>query len=234
MQSQQDPTVVSQDFTPKNIAQNSFVAGTGSGEAENSLDFTTWYNPMDVRRIIWAIEQSIPSSQREAYLQTHVFFDRQPVTPFEACMIYCRDMLKASDKKYFPFIIKPEKAAAHFTAGILRKDDDGNIKLFYFNPLGYSTPAELKNAEKRLMLDNIASLDSMQLICSPHKIQNVRLDGGGLVSCGPLSVMFIEYALKNPAWIDSLTDEFTLPPNLSQFIDDDQETYQTRLGSRAK
>ena len=213
------------------LAQKDFVArkDPGSDTELSSLCFTTWYHPDDVQRIVWAIDRAIPASEKAAYHKPHVFFDMEPPL-FEARMIYCRDALQQSkDKKYFPFIIKPEVGGAHFTAGILRKEDDGCIKLFFFNPLGYEGHEALNTAQKRLKLIDINDIDGMQVICSQDKIQDLDKEGGGIVSCGPISVLFLQYALQHPEWVDSLDEAFRLPECLTSFLHHDQATYQQQL-----
>ncbi|CEG57192.1 hypothetical protein [Legionella fallonii] len=51
----------------------------------------------------------------------------------------------------------------------------------------------------------------IEIISSPKKIQTHEKDGGPLVSCGPLSIIFIEYIMSHPEYMEHLDKEFQLP-----------------------
>ncbi len=55
----------------------------------------------------------------------------------------------------------------------------------------------------------------IEIISSPKKIQTHEKDGGRLVSCGPISIVFIEYIMSHPEYMEGLDKEFHLPDILN-------------------
>lgn len=154
-------------------------------------------------------------------------------------MTSAKNKLIESDKLYFPFIIKPEIGSAHYMAGIIRKNNDltqeisnnnPNVTLLLFNPLGYTKD----RAKKRLNLKNADEINGMTLLLSQSQVQCQEKDGDKPVSCGPLSVKFIQYAINNPKWIEKLDAKFELPEDLSHFACYDEFKYQLEIKNTRK
>lgn len=51
----------------------------------------------------------------------------------------------------------------------------------------------------------------IEIISSSKQLQTHEKDGGPLVSCGPLSLAFIQYVMRNPEYMAKLDKEFHLP-----------------------
>jgi hypothetical protein len=213
-----------------------------NSEHKDSRLFNTWYANLDVQRIVWFIYQNELAKKASAlsqtelhpdqnpYLDPFVFFDGLDAIPFDSVMAFCKEQLIQSSKNYFPIIFKPELGSAHYMAAILRKEPDGSVTFFLFNPLGYSDEETKKRAKRRLNIpDTAEEVGGMKLIMSPHQIQSSVKDGGPLVSCGPITIEFIKHALQHPEWIDNLDEQFNLPAYLEQYKNDSQEHYKQRL-----
>lgn len=196
-------------------------------ETLDSRNFNVWYHNDDVKALIWSFFEKKPMSDVNTMLDPFVFFDGigDNGVSFDSLMDLCRKKLEASDKSYFPFIFKPEIGGAHYMAAILRKDAEG-IRLFLFNPLGYS---DKKLVQKRLLLSSTESSGGMSLVMSPHPVQNIVNEDGPLVSCGPLCVEFLKHAIQNPQWVADLDDAFSLPEHLMQLVGMEQSLYQQKI-----
>lgn len=212
------------------IAQKKFI----SRDAMDSRHFETWLHNEDVQRIIWQLYREVPPQIKTNYTEPFVFVDNVDTVSFDEIIDWAGSQLDLSDKLYFPFIFKPETGGAHYMAGIIRQDYDCK-KLFLFNPTGYTK----KMATARLKLrdpqgNNVAGDEDqdgnfhygMDLVLSAHQVQNQQKDGGVLVSCGPICIEFLKFALNNPQWVMSLDDKFKLPPQLEQLVSKEQEAYK--------
>lgn len=67
----------------------------------------------------------------------------------------------------------------------------------------------------QLLLSRGEAERKIEIISSPKKIQTHEKDGGRLVSCGPLSIVFIEYVMSHPEYMECLDKEFHLPDVLN-------------------
>ncbi|KTD57219.1 hypothetical protein [Legionella shakespearei] len=205
-------------------AQTDFI----SREHKDSRLFETWYDNEDVLRLVWAMHQDLPESQRNQFMDPYVFFDTYNRHDIDEEIALCvRQLVEAPDRRYYPFIIKPEIGSAHYYAGIIRKDivkGEPRLTTFLFNPTG--SPEQVV---KKLKLPSHVLIGGESLVLSPHEVQTRDKDNGRLVSCGPLCVEFIGYALQNPGWIDSLDERFVLPPKLQQIKDSNLEEYQAHI-----
>lgn len=203
-------------------------------ENQDSRHFNTWYSNEDTQRIIWAMyrdlfqDQSISDTKKSDFLAPYVFFDGLDSFSFDRLMDFCRRSLLNSGKRYFPIIIKPEIGSAHYMAAILRKDDRDSVTLFLFNPLGFDRGKQ-KKIQARLGLTSIDVVGGMRVALSPHALQTLEKDDDILVSCGPLSIEFIHYALRHPEWIDNLDHNFDLDASLLAYGNDTKEAYQSRV-----
>jgi hypothetical protein len=192
------------------------------GNAIDSRDFCTWYHHDDVQRLVWS---GIPSEgDSSGLLAPYVFFNGLDNFSFDALMGFCRKRLESSDKTYFPFIITPELGGAHYFAGIVRKDDE-RTSLFLFNPVG----SEKEHNKLRLKLLSPDEAGGMRLTLSKHPVQSIAKDGGTLVSCGPICVEFVRYAMQNPEWVARLDDDFRLPHKMQQLADQSSESYRAEI-----
>ncbi|WP_298622716.1 hypothetical protein [uncultured Legionella sp.] len=196
-------------------------------ETLDSRNFDVWYHNDDVKALIYSFFKRLPVSDASSMLEPFVFFDGigDNGVSFDNLMDMCRKRLEDSDKSYFPFIFKPELGGAHYMAAILRKDGD-KTSLFLFNPLGYTDKGLV---QKRLLLASTESSGGMSLVMSPHLVQNVENEGGALVSCGPLCVEFLKYAIENPQWVQDLDEKFSLPTHLMQLVGMDKSLYQQNI-----
>jgi Domain of unknown function (DUF5617) len=186
-----------------------------SREKLDSRDFKTWYHRDDVQRLVGKI-----FSPNDETLNPIVFFDGLfDQNPLGQMMQITADWLKLSGKKYQPIIFKPELAAVHYMAAILRIDTKGKPELLIFNPVGHVN---------RLDINSITKL-GIDVISSTHQVQTSDKDGGPLVSCGPISVEFIKYALEHPEWIAALDEKFILPETLSELVKLDTDKYQEKI-----
>ena len=174
------------------IAQKKFI----SRDAEDSRAFNTWLHNEDVQSIVWQLFREVPDQIKRSYIEPFVFADGLDTVPFDEIINWAESQLDLSEKKYFPFIFKPETGGAHYMAGIIRQDDDAK-KLFLFNPTGYTK----KMATARWKLrdpqgNNVAGDEDqdgnfhygMDLVLSAHQVQSQNKDGGVLVSCGPICI----------------------------------------------
>lgn len=192
-------------------------------DGKDSREFNTWYDNEDVQRIVWSLYDNLPEKSQDKFSQPFVFYDG--FICFETLMNACKEHLLQENKRYFPFIIKPELGSAHYMAGIFRVKNN-QIKLFLFNPIGY---ANKKHAQKRLGLTNPSVVADIDLILSPHPVQNAVYDGGVLVSCGPLCIEFLEYALNNPSWIQELDERFILPEFFLNYQTENKDQYRQKI-----
>jgi Ran GTPase-activating protein (RanGAP) involved in mRNA processing and transport len=209
-----------------------------TNEGQDSRLFNTWYANLDVQRIVWFIYQeelakkatllaqdTLDPSQNP-YLDPFVFFDGLESFSFNEVMTLSKKLLLDSNKSYFPIIFKPELGSAHYMSGILRKELDGSFTFFLFNPLGYPDEEAKKRAQSRLELPSTTEVGGMKLIMCPYEIQSLSKDEGSLVSCGPLCIQFIEYALQHPEWITNLNEQFDLPEELMHYTKDSPPQYK--------
>lgn len=207
--------------TPLTHAQIEFIGR----EKQDSRLFNTWYDNEDVVRLVWAIHQSIPEVQRRQFMEPYVFFDSLEQHNIDEEIAICIAQLsEATDKRYYPFVIKPELAGAHYYAGIIRKDmvkGYPKFTTFLFNPTGAP-----EHVVQKLQLLSPFILGGESLALSSHAVQTQAKDKGGLVSCGPLCVELIDYALRHPEWIDNLDERFRLPPLLQKIKDSQAEEYE--------
>lgn len=199
-------------------------------DSTDCTKFHSWYHNEDVQRLIWNDFIHIPPDDRATMMDPFVFFDGIGDTwnlTFDRLMTLCREKLESStdsQHSYFPFIFKPETGGAHYMAGIVRKDKD-QTRFFLFNPLGY----EKTYAQKRLGLSSSDSTGGMKLILSPHAVQQKEKEDGPLVSCGPLCVEFLKYAMHHPDWVASLDERFVLPAHLQELVNMEKAEYQEKM-----
>ncbi|HAU0232671.1 TPA: hypothetical protein ACT9K7_003244 [Legionella pneumophila] len=213
-------------------AQEQFV----SRDKEDSRDFNVWYHNDDTQRLVWALYQKALKQDRapllkQKYLEPYVFFDGidhcsfTDRSPFNEVMNATKERLLQSNKLYLPIIFKPELGGAHYMAGILRKEKDNRVTFFLFNPLGYPNEEARIKAKKRLELESTSAIGDMKLVMSPHTVQSSVKDGTKLVSCGPLSIAFVDFALNNPDWVESLDEDFRIPEFLLFYKNADLTDY---------
>ncbi|CEK11261.1 hypothetical protein [Legionella hackeliae] len=216
-----DVTKAQENFTTRKSEEGDKI--------ENGTDFKTWYHNEDVIRMLWALYQALPKEKKEDFLAPYVFFDTGGFVSFDKLMTIAKRKFLLSNKLYFPFIIKPELGGAHYTAGIFRREADSKVTLFFFNPVGYPDEEAKQRAKKRLQLPEVNRVGGMDLVLCPYEVQTSDKDGGVLVSCGPISVEFVNYALNNPDWIASLDDKFQLPPHLVEYKSCSTEVYKLQV-----
>ncbi|KTD20593.1 Uncharacterised protein [Legionella lansingensis] len=197
-------------------------------DGQDSRKFAVWYHVIDAERMVWSIYRSLPEEKKKEFLEPYVFIDGL-TAPFDDVMAWCKALLLKSGKRYFPFILKPEKGGAHYMVGILRRERDSQVSLFLFNPVGYPDKEAKEQAQKRLQLPSPIWVGGMRLILSPHQIQSENKDGGTLVSCGPLGIEFIGYALNNPDKLADLDEDFALPGTLLAYRDYSDSEYHDHL-----
>ncbi len=170
--------------------------------------FKTWYHYDDLLRLQWAIFNKLSDDKKKQFQAPHVFFDGIDSIAFKTVLEISLSYFKSINKKYFPFIFKPELASAHYIAGVFRRGVDDKISLVFFNPVGGSGHLDFDGFNK-----------DISVLISPHKIQTSEKDGGGLFSCGPLSLYFVEYVLNHPEWLDTLDENFNLPDSFVHLLD---------------
>ncbi|WP_367606182.1 hypothetical protein [Legionella sp. W05-934-2] len=215
-------------------------------DQEDSRKFETWYHNDDVQWLVWQHYQQLPESIEEVMLPPYVFFDGEFSHKLEDLMWECSNQLLNSEATFFPIIFKPELGSAHYMSAILRKnpDNDETCTMFLFNPTGFSneklTPEDY--AKARLGLEEKNKIGGMDLVichqvAQKEKFEKETASGHTLVSCGPMSVAFIQYAMSHPEWVEKLdTKNFVLPPELEAFAKlDDKEQYRQAVAKlRAK
>jgi hypothetical protein len=205
-------------------AQTDFI----TREQKDSRLFDTWYDNEDVLRLVWVMHQGLPKAQKNQFMDPYVFFDTYNTHDIDEEIALCaKQLVEATNRRYYPFIIKPEIGSAHYYAGIIRKDivkGEPRLTTFLFNPTG--SPEQVV---QKLKLPSHVLIGGESLVLSPHQVQTKDKDNGRLVSCGPLCVELIAYALQNPGWIDSLDERFVLPPKLQQIKDSSLEEYQASI-----
>lgn len=200
------------------------VKGQGGQDARA---FLTWYHPDDIHRLAYRTYQANQAAI-DAIIHSPVMILGSDGHSFEQKMRFAKNLLMASKQQILPFIIAPEIGAAHFMSGFIRKDEEGDCELFLFNPTGY-TP---ERAEKRLAIEDINDVAGMTMHVSSLAVQTTDKDqlegkeGPALVSCGPISLMFIEHLLKNPQYALQLDQSMVLPESLVQLEAMAKEEYQ--------
>ncbi|KTD32033.1 hypothetical protein [Legionella israelensis] len=215
-----------------NNAQERFANRDG----EDSRTFDCWYHNDDVQWLVWRSFQKISTEKKHQMHAPYVFFDG--AYDIESYLEYCKQALIDSGKTFFPFIFKPELGSAHYMCGIIRKNSDGSCTLFLFNPTGYKhdtlSPEEF--AHKRLGLKEDNKIAGMNLVVSSHVVQNPEFEkeiehgtGSILVSCGPISIAFMQYAMNHPDWVKDLDSSFSLPEELQELTELDKNTYRERI-----
>ncbi|QRN03260.1 hypothetical protein GH742_04910 [Legionella sp. MW5194] len=189
------------------------------GGFEDCREFNTWYDNEDVKRIAWTLFTHLPESKTKAlFLPPQVMFDGIYSRDIGEVLNAAADWLRKAPEevRYFPFLFKPELAGAHYMAGVFVKVAALGMKLVLFNPAG-----QIKHL-------NLTKLDKLISVhASPHALQTAKKDGGKLVSCGPLSLYFLEYVLTNPNWLETVDETFVLPESLARF--NDEETYKDNI-----
>ncbi|MFC7781082.1 hypothetical protein [Legionella taurinensis] len=189
------------------------------GGFEDCREFSTWYDNEDAKRIAWTLFTRLPESKTRAlFLPPQVVFDGIYNRDIGDVLNIAADWFRKTPEhvRYFPFIFKPELAGAHYMAGVFVKVAALGMKLVLFNPAG-----QIKHL-------NLTKLDKLiPVYASPHALQTAKKDGGKLVSCGPLSLYFLEYVLNNPNWLETVDERFLLPNALARF--NDEETYKDNI-----
>lgn len=224
-------------------AQNDFIARRDSkaDPAQDARDFLTWYHPEDIHRIAHKTYLSQSELNKGIVHPPMMLMSSYPPN-FEENMAFCQHLLNESDHQILPFIIAPEIGAAHFMAGFVRKNlEESYNEIFLFNPTGYSTPKlaalrlsiidveDKEDYEDQEGLDNVAEMEmhvSSLPVQTSKKDQLDGVKGPALVSCGPISLMFVEHILKNPDYALKLDETFNLPEHLVQLERLEKPQYQ--------
>lgn len=180
--------------------------------------FHCWYHNDDVKRISWALFTRLPAKTRALFLQPQVMFDGIYQRDIGDILNIAANWFRKTPEavRYFPFIFKPELGGVHYMAGVFVKVAALGMKLVLFNPAGHI---------KHINIDRLDKLIDVQI--SPHALQTAKKDGGKLVSCGPLSLYFLEYILNNPDWLEGLDKKFILPEDLNRF--NEESTYKDNV-----
>ena len=213
-------------------AQNDFISRVDGCDNQvlDSREFSTWYHPDDIYRIAYQTYKN-QLQDNEIHIHLPVMVLGSESHGFEDKMAFCLEYLQFSEKQILPFMIAPEIGAVHFMSGFIRinqTDDKPYPEIFLFNPTGYTK----LSASKRLSIQNMDSVANMVMHVSSLQIQTIDKDqvenqkSPSLVSCGPISLMFIEYILKNPNYALQLDDSFELPIQISQLGTMDKMEYQ--------
>lgn len=216
------PTKAQQDF----VSRKDVIDAPTDGR-----DFLTWYHPEDLNRLMQYRYSQAKPKERAVIHQPVMVFNSDDIT-FSDKMYVLDQALRKSKKQALPFIIAPELGGAHFIAGIIRKSSTGVNELFIFNPTGYTK----QSAMARLSLDDLEDVGCMQMHVSELAVQTQEKDkllgaekDNPLVSCGPISMMFIDYILSHPEYIDSLDESVVLPEPLQQLASKDIAEYQSEV-----
>lgn len=173
---------------------------TRKDEEGNELDsrqFDTWYYPDETNVILGIYYKQLDPVVKKLVVAPLVLYHFEP-QQLKNVIRTLIDLLGKSKKQYFPFMFAPEAGGAHYMAGMLQREGD-NIRLIIFNPVGHID---------RLNFGELK--DEIEIISSPHKIQSFEKDGDKLVSCGPICVEFIQYAMTHLKQIDALDKRFKL------------------------
>ncbi|KTD47207.1 hypothetical protein Lrub_2129 [Legionella rubrilucens] len=189
------------------------------GGFEDCREFNTWYDNEDTKRIAWTLFTHLPESKTKAlFLSPQVLFDGIYSRNIGDVLNIAADWFRKTPEhvRYFPFIFKPELAGVHYVAGVFVKVAALGMKLVLFNPAGQIKHLDLTKLDKLIPVH-----------ASPHALQTAKKDGGKLVSCGPLSLYFLEYVLNNPNWLETVDEKFVLPDDLARF--NDEETYKDNI-----
>jgi hypothetical protein len=192
--------------------------------------FKGWYHQADVARLLWAQFHSMEAAKTSEIIEPFSFGDGIDQLPLSVYLTPLMRQLQAdAQKKYYPFVFKPEtcskkdlaQCADHYMAGFLRKNEGKpSFSLFVFNPLGSPPRVDLGTFKDNPEL--------IEVVSSPHPIQSIEKDDGTLTSCGPLSLAFVTYLLNNPAYMASLDSNFALPESFAVFLEN-KSTYQTEV-----
>ncbi len=214
-------------------SQNDFIARKeNSDNPTDARQFLTWYHPEDIHRIAQQTYNNQPKSTKHQ-IHAPIMVLGSYAHSFEEKMRFCSAQLNESDKQILPFIIAPEMGAAHFMAGFIRRGQDEQFydDIFLFNPTGYTR----ERAVKRLALDDIEDVASMEMHVSQLQVQTIDKDqlegnkGPALVSCGPIALFFIEYLLANPNYGLELDEHFALPERIIELEAMSKEAYQKHI-----
>lgn len=206
-------------------AQQQFI----QREGKDSRDFNTWYHADDVKRIVWSIFQKIPNDTKSFFLEPYVCFDDENPLSFDTTVELLKKQLLSSNKRYLPFIIKPEIGAAHYVAGVISQENN-QASLFLFDPLAPKR-GTIKN---KLALEDANAAGQIPLFLSTETVQDLEKEAENKpVSCGVFAVLFIQACLEEHDWINHLHGndrrEFKLPQTLSQFTFYTHQQYREQL-----
>ena len=190
---------------------------------EDGRNFKSWYHIDDIRRVLWMKFRKLDDAVKKGTLHPFVYYE--PPTEFLTIDFEFKlddllkpliDKLENSPQTYFPFIFKPEKGSSHYVAGFLRKNTDGKIIVFLFNPTG--TPLRIDSR-------SLTFGGFVEVISSNKQLQTNKKDDGKLVSCGPLCMAFIDYIMSHPEYMEQLDKDFQLPKFLN-LHDNDEINYK--------
>ncbi len=199
---------------------------------ESGLDFHVWYHDDDVSRMLWTLYQKNKNKIEKVALKPFAFMgmvQSEGWYSFANFMGLAKEALLAEEKRYFPFIIKPDPLNAHFCAGlIVQNTGDEKATLFLFNPFGIDKQ-NIEAYKKKLTIKDENDFMGMKVVFSSHVIQDVKKERESLSSCGPLCIEFIRCALESPEWINSLDHSFQLPETLMAYTIDDPDAYKNRI-----
>ncbi|WP_419419038.1 hypothetical protein ACNVED_10845 [Legionella sp. D16C41] len=216
-------------------AAKDFCSRKEGSLVEDGRNFNTWYHIDDAQRLIWKYFNDLKekpvqgTSQlvKDLTLPPYVSFDAYElnVINFFTILINYFQQPEHQQKRYLPFMGKLEIGGAHYIAGMLRRNAEGELDLIIFNPVGISKANRIGNELAKL---DQTSLKIANIISSPHPIQSTAedKDNGALVSCGPICVEFLHMALANLDWLAKLDLNFDLP---AEFIKPLQQNYQETI-----
>lgn len=223
-----------------NKAQSDFIKRYQTQETLNLSDdgrnFLNWYLSDDIFRISHIMYRDCDKKLQVLIHEPIMVYEASHIS-FETKMAYCLSLLELSRKNILPFVIAPEIGSCHFMAGLIRKNDSGSFELFLFNPTGYSENL----AKKRLGISCIDNVAGMKMIISSREIQSIQRDEidasvkqPALVSCGPISLMFIQHLLLDHEYALALNDTFELPNSILALDNMSIKGYQERIVAERK
>ncbi|EHL30840.1 hypothetical protein [Legionella drancourtii] len=192
-------------------AAQDFIQRTSTYEPEDDgLLFKSWYDGEDVKRLILPQFLALDPQIKKEMLTPYIFFDGADNWSLDDKLAPLVDELESSDKKYYPFIFKPEVASAHYVAGFLRKNEDieQSISIVIFNPTGTTLRIDYGDYgyHLRLVPQNDVSDDESE------KSTNVIIDEIAIDNHSDIymeiSDGMLKYALLNPD-IEQITNSFT-------------------------
>ena len=192
-------------------AAQDFIQRTSTYEPEDDgLLFKSWYDGEDVKRLILPQFLALDPQIKKEMLTPYIFFDGADNWSLDDKLAPLVDELESSDKKYYPFIFKPEVASAHYVAGFLRKNEDieQSISIVIFNPTGTTLRIDYGDYgyHLRLVPQNDDSDDESE------KSTNVIIDEIAIDNHSDIymeiSDGMLKYALLNPD-IEQITNSFT-------------------------